>query len=66
MMKMGFKVGSGLGKLGEGRKVPVPVNDVKVDKKGVGVKMKEREREKMLVEMALKRRKSKFFLSKIF
>lgn len=57
MMKMGFKVGSGLGKLGEGRKVPVPVNDVKVDKKGVGVKMKEREREKMLVEMALKRRK---------
>ena len=64
MMKMGFKVGSGLGKLGEGRKVPVPVNDVKVDKKGVGVKMKEREREKMLIEMAQKRRKCKLLNQK--
>ena len=34
MMKMGFKVGAGLGKEGEGRKAPVPIGDVKVDKKG--------------------------------
>ena len=60
MMKMGFKVGSGLGKMGEGRKVPVPVNDVKVDKKGVGIKEKERARERALIEMAQKRRKSRF------
>ena len=35
MMKMGFKVGAGLGKEGEGRKAPVPIGDVKVDKKGI-------------------------------
>merc|ERR1711915_407111 len=28
MMKMGFKIGSGLGKEGEGRKEPVPINQV--------------------------------------
>jgi len=36
MMKMGFKIGSGLGREGEGRKNPVEIGQVKLDKKGIG------------------------------
>jgi len=57
MLKMGFKPGTGLGPAGEGRKIPVPINDVKMDKKGVGIKERERERERTLIQLAQKRRK---------
>lgn len=37
LQKMGFKPGSGLGKAGEGRSEPIPV-DIKTDRVGLGVK----------------------------
>ncbi|XP_014272647.1 G patch domain-containing protein 11 [Halyomorpha halys] len=37
LQKMGFKPGSGLGKTGEGRSEPIPV-DIKTDRVGLGVK----------------------------
>lgn len=55
MMKMGFKMGSGLGKDGEGRKDPVPINEIKTDKKGVGKSQKER-RDKEIIKNNIARR----------
>ena len=37
MQKMGFKIGTGLGKDGEGRRNPVQIGEVKEDKKGIGI-----------------------------
>ena len=61
MMKMGFKVGSGLGKDGEGRKEPVPLNEVKMDKKGVGKNMRERQQRQQVRNLVDQRAKSKCF-----
>jgi len=59
MMKMGFKVGSGLGKDGEGRKEPVPINEVKTDKKGIGKAMKEKSDKEIIKNNIMKRQKMK-------
>jgi len=59
MMKMGFKVGSGLGKDGEGRKEPVPINEVKTDKKGIGKAMKEKSDKQFIKNNIIQRQKMK-------
>ena len=65
MMKMGFKVGSGLGKDGEGRKEPVPINEVKTDKKGIGKAIKEKSDKEFIKNNIMKRQKSNYiFITK--
>ena len=64
MMKMGFKVGSGLGKDGEGRKEPVPINEVKTDKKGIGKAMKEKSDKEIIKNNIMKRQKSNYIFIK--
>merc|ERR1711990_1246323 len=66
MMKMGFKVGSGLGKDGEGRKEPVPINEVKTDKKGIGKAMKEKSDKQIIKNNIMKRQKSNYIFNKNF
>jgi len=60
MMKMGFKVGSGLGKAGEGRKEPVPINEVKTDKKGIGQSHKEQKKKDRFLASVVQRAKGLF------
>ena len=64
MMKMGFKVGSGLGKDGEGRKEPVPINEVKTDKKGIGKAMKEKSDKLFIKNNIIQRQKSNYIFIK--
>ena len=59
---MGFKVGSGLGKDGEGRKEPVPINEVKTDKKGIGKAIKEKSDKQFIKNNIMQRQKSKYFM----
>jgi len=66
MMKMGFKMGSGLGKDGEGRKEPVPINEVKTDKKGIGKAKKERTDKQIIQNNIIKRQKNAIFHEKSF
>ena len=61
---MGFKVGSGLGKDGEGRKEPVPINEVKTDKKGIGKAMKEKSDKEIIKNNIMKRQKSNYILTR--
>ena len=61
---MGFKVGSGLGKDGEGRKEPVPINEVKTDKKGIGKAMKEKSDKEIIKTNIMKRQKSNYIFIK--
>ena len=61
---MGFKVGSGLGKDGEGRKEPVPINEVKTDKKGIGKAMKEKSDKQIIKNNIMKRQKSNYIFNK--
>ena len=63
---MGFKVGSGLGKDGEGRKEPVPINEVKTDKKGIGKAMKEKSDKEIIKNNIMKRQKSNYILTRTF
>jgi len=57
MAKMGFKAGMALGKEGEGRKEPVPI-EVKTSREGLGRDADRKRKQKMQIEQLLKRRKT--------
>ena len=69
MQKMGFKIGTGLGKDGEGRRNPVQIGEVKEDKKGIGNKTARQEKkinEERIKQINLKRKAEEQNKTKMF